>query len=92
MLIQGGRVVDPSQGLHDTRDVSIRDGRVVALVPGLVPAPGEEIVDARGLLVTPGLIDLRVHVYYGASHYGIEPDPHCLATGVTTASVSRPFG
>jgi len=24
-------------------------------------------------------------VFWGVSHYGIEPDPHCLATGVTTA-------
>lgn len=50
----------------------------------LAPRPGEEVLDACGLLVTPGLIDLHVHVYYGASHYGIEPDPHCLATGTTT--------
>jgi len=51
---------------------------------GLVPAPGDEVVDARGLLVVPGLIDLHVHVFAGASHYWIAPDPHCLATGVTT--------
>src|SRR5205807_4470393 len=55
-----------------------------ALGEDLRPVPGEEVVDARGLLVTPGLIDLHVHAYYGASHYGIEPDPHCLATGTTT--------
>ena len=84
MLIQGGTVLDPAQGLHDPRDVSIADGRVVAVAPKLQPAAGEEVIDARGLTVTPGLIDLHVHVYYGASHYGIEPDPHCLATGVTT--------
>src|SRR4029453_4856438 len=42
------------------------------------------MVDAPGPLVVPGLIDLHVHVFPGASHYGIAPDPHCLATGVTT--------
>ena len=33
---------------------------------------------------TPGLIDLHVHVFYGVSHFGIEPDPTCLARGATT--------
>jgi dihydroorotase len=84
MLIRGGTVIDPAQGLHAVRDVVVRDRRVTALGERPTPAPGEEVVDARGLLVVPGLIDLHVHVFYGASHYGIEPDPHCLATGTTT--------
>src|SRR3989442_5076693 len=84
MLIQGGTVVDPALGPSALRDVRLADGRVAALGENLRPVPGEEVVDARGLFVTPGLIDLHVHVYYGASHYGIEPDPHCLATGTTT--------
>ncbi|MBI3629400.1 MAG: amidohydrolase/deacetylase family metallohydrolase [Candidatus Rokubacteria bacterium] len=84
MLIQGGTVVDPGQGPAAVRDVRLADGRVTALGENLRPEPREEVIDARGLLVTPGLIDLHVHVYYGASHYGIEPDPHCLATGTTT--------
>jgi dihydroorotase len=31
------------------------------------------------------MIDLHVHVFWGVSHLGIEPDPHCVAKGVTTA-------
>ena len=84
MLIRGGTVVDPAQQLDAGRDVSIANGRVAAVAQHLTPAPGDEVIDARGLLVVPGLIDLHVHVFYGASHYGIEPDPHCLATGTTT--------
>src|SRR2546428_3038839 len=84
MLIQGGTVVDPALGPSALRDVRLADGRVAALGENLRPVPGEEVVDARGLFVTPGLVDLHVHVYYGASHYVIEPDPHCLATGTTT--------
>jgi dihydroorotase len=84
VLIRGGTVIDPAQGLHALRDVRLADGQVVTVAPGLTPAPGEESLDARGLLVVPGLIDLHVHVFPGASHYGIAPDPHCLATGVTT--------
>ena len=84
VLVRGGTVIDPAQGLRAERDVSIANGRVTALASPLAQTRGEEVVEARGLLVTPGLIDLHVHVFYGASHYGIEPDPHCLATGTTT--------
>ncbi len=86
MLIRGGTVIDPSQGLHALRDVRLADGRVAELGDGLAPRPGEEVVDARGRLVVPGLIDLHVHVFWGGSHYGIDPDPHCLASGTTTVA------
>lgn len=84
MLIRGGTVVDPSQGLHASRDVRLADGRVAEIGDALAPRPGEEVVDARDRLVVPGLIDLHVHVFWGGSHYGLDPDPHCLATGTTT--------
>jgi dihydroorotase len=86
MLIRGGTVVDPGQGLHATRDLRLADGRVAELGTALASRPGEEVVEAGGLLVLPGLIDLHVHVFWGASHYGIEPDPHCLASGTTTVA------
>src|SRR5262245_27225434 len=84
MLIRGGHVLDPAQGIDAVRDVRLDGGRIVAVASDLKPAPGEETLEARGLLVTPGLVDLHVHVFPGASHYGIEPDPHCLGTGTTT--------
>ena len=31
MLIRGGTVIDPAQGLHAVRDVVVRDRRVTAL-------------------------------------------------------------
>jgi dihydroorotase len=58
---------------------------VAALADDLSEAQAERQLDARGLLVTPGLVDVHTHLYWGVSHYGIEPDPHCLARGVTTA-------
>jgi dihydroorotase len=83
-LVRGGTVLDPAQGLHARRDVRLRAGRVAEVGPDLAPAPGEVLVDARDRLVAPGLIDLHVHVFWGASHYGLDPDPHCLGTGTTT--------
>lgn len=84
MLIRGGTVVDPGQGLHARRDVRLDADRILEVADGLAPRPGEDVIDARDRLVLPGLVDLHVHVFWGASHYGIEPDPHCLGTGTTT--------
>lgn len=61
LLIKGGRLIDPSQGIDDTLDVLIADGVVLELGRGLAAPQGTTIIDATGLLVTPGLIDMHVH-------------------------------
>ncbi len=85
VLVWGGTVVDPANRVHEVRDVGLQGGRVVACEQGLDPRDAGQVIDAAGRIVTPGLIDLHVHVFYGVSHYGIPPDSHCLARGVTTA-------
>ena len=85
MLIRGGTVIDPSQALDAPRDVRLRGERIHEIADRLETLSSELVLDARGLVVVPGLIDLHVHVFWGVSHYGIDPDPHCLGRGVTTA-------
>ncbi len=84
LLIQGGRVVDPSQSLSAVRDVAIADGKVVRMAEKLVPGEARRVLDAKGKIVTPGLIDVHVHVYDGVAPLGIPADPVCIARGVTT--------
>src|SRR5262249_5237872 len=48
-------------------------------------APDVQRIEVAGLLVTAGLVDLHTHLYPGVSHYGVEPDAHCVDRGVTTA-------
>lgn len=84
LVIKNGTVVDPAQGIHARKDVAFANGRVSAISDEIPTSEAREVLDAAGCFVTPGLIDLHVHVFYGVSHFGIEPDPTCLARGATT--------
>lgn len=84
LLIRGGTLVDPAQNIHANKDVAFSNGVVAEVGDDLSKTDAQEVLDASGCLVTPGMIDLHVHVFYGVSHYGIEPDPTCLAKGATT--------
>jgi dihydroorotase len=81
----GGRVFDPGGGLDTTATVSVAGGLIEGVRTAAGAGPGRHRIDVTGRLVTPGLVDLHTHLYPGVSHYGIEPDAHCLGRGVTTA-------
>lgn len=85
LLLKGGTLVDPAAALHTPMDVAFAQGLVADVAPALDAASARQVIDCRGQFVAPGMIDLHVHVYWGVSHYGILPDPHCVAKGVTTA-------
>ena len=62
LLIKGGRVIDPSQGIDDTLDVVVENGLVKEIGKGLAAPAGAETIDATGKYVVPGLIDMHVHL------------------------------
>ena len=64
MLIRGGRVVDPDQGIDRVDDVLICDGSIMSIGHEGSQSLGkvDETIDAHGLIVTPGLIDMHVHL------------------------------
>ena len=84
LIIKNGTLVDPAQDIHARKDIAFMNGRVSAVSDAISTTGAREVLDAEGCFVTPGLIDLHVHVFYGVSHFGIEPDPTCLARGATT--------
>jgi dihydroorotase len=85
LILRGGRVVDPSQGLDAVADVAFAGGKVTAVGPGLEAAPGAQVRDVSGKIVSPGLIDLHTHVYWGGTSIGIDAEDFCRTSGVTTA-------
>ncbi len=65
ILIKGGRVIDPSQGIDQTANILIEDGKVKSFPKDIKKLEKESeirIIDARGNIVSPGLIDLHVHL------------------------------
>ena len=65
VVIRGGRVIDPGQGLDMSVDLAIEDARVAAIGPGL---RGRIVLDAAGCVVAPGFIDLHSHAQTVGSH------------------------
>ncbi|KAB2962477.1 MAG: dihydroorotase [Thermoanaerobaculia bacterium] len=62
LLVRGGRVVDPSQGIDARLDLLLEEGRVARLAERLEPPAGCEVLEAAGKVVAPGLIDIHVHL------------------------------
>jgi len=89
LLLKGGTVIDPKNGIHAVRDVGIRDGKIAAVAAGIPASAAGKVVDAGGLYVAPGLIDIHVHVFAGegSAYMGdnsVFPDDHTFRNGVTT--------
>ena len=84
LLLKGGRVIDPAQGLDARRDVGIAGGRIAAVSENLPAAEAARTVDVSGAIVTPGLIDLHVHCYRHMTDFGLPPDDTGVNAGATT--------
>ncbi|OGO38425.1 MAG: hypothetical protein A2147_10840 [Chloroflexi bacterium RBG_16_57_8] len=66
LLITGGRILDPSQGLDEEGSLLIINGRISWLGIGDAAAPessdGYDVLEAPGMVVCPGFIDLHCHL------------------------------
>ena len=74
LIIKGGTVIDPSQGLNGNFDIALSEGKISKVETSINEKGSQEVFDATGLIVVPGLIDLHIHAFWGGSTYGIDPD------------------
>ena len=84
LLLTGGNVLDPAQGIDGRRDIAFKDGLVAEVSERIDVAKAANSVDVTGKLITPGLIDLHGHFYHGGNPTSVHPDEICLSSGTTT--------
>jgi dihydroorotase len=92
IVIKGGHVIDPKNGVDGVMDIAVSNGKIVLLSKDIDPKQGIQVVDAKGMYVTPGLIDIHTHDFYGTQpdhqyedgNLGIAPDGYTFRNGVTT--------
>jgi dihydroorotase len=89
VLICGGRVVDPSQGLDCHLDIRVIDDKIAELGTNLTPQQHADanvgatsrVIDAQGCIVAPGLLDMHVHLREPGFEY-----KETIATGLAAAA------
>ena len=91
LVVKGGHVVDPGQGLDGRMDIGISGGKIAAIEQDIPASDAARVMQVRGAgrYVTPGLIDIHTHVAYGATTAGVgmgcvDPDVGGVGSGVTT--------
>jgi len=91
LVLKGGHLIDPKNGIDARRDIAIQGDKIAAVEPDIAAARGKKIVSVEGLYVTPGLIDIHAHTFTTTGIRGawagdesVVPDVLSFRTGVTT--------
>jgi len=91
VVVKGGHVLDPGQGLDGQLDIAVQDGQIAAIQPDIPASSAARVVDVRGAnrYVLPGLLDIHTHVAHGATTAGVgmgcvDPDVGGVGSGATT--------
>jgi len=62
MILKGGHVVDPKNGVDGVMDISIVGDRIEACAKEITPQPGDKVMGVQKFYVFPGLIDMHNHI------------------------------
>ena len=90
--IKNGRLVDPANGINETKDLFIADGKIAGV--GAAPAgfSADQTIDASGLVVAPGLVDLSARLREPGYEYKatLESEMQAAMQGGVTTLVCPP--
>src|SRR2546422_4011964 len=82
IVLRGGRVIDPANGVDGRMDIAVTGDRIAAIRADIPANQARRVLDVSGLYVVPGLVDLHAHVFgYEGS---LVPDETALRAGTTT--------
>lgn len=91
VIIRGGRVIDPANGVDEVCDLALSGGMVAGRGKALPWCGASKVIDAEGLIVTPGVVDIHSHLFATAGNpnawageYSVFPDGFSFRSGVTT--------
>ncbi len=89
LLLKGGRVIDPANGIDGLLDLAIQEKQIARVAPGISADQASQVVEVSGCLVVPGLVDIHTHVYTfdatpASSVESLDADAHLISSGVTT--------
>jgi dihydroorotase len=85
MLLSGGHVVDPGQGIDGPADLLISGGVIARVGRGLSPEGAAVVEVPNGVVICPGFIDMHVHLREPGHEH-----KETIATG-TAAAVAGGF-
>src|SRR6185503_2374141 len=94
LVIRGGHVVDPKNGVDAVLDVAVASGKIARVAAGIPASQARAVVEAGGLYVVPGLVDIHAHVFHGTEpaaylsngSVALPPDGFTFRSGVTTVA------
>jgi dihydroorotase len=84
IVIKGGHVIDPKNGIDATMDVAIAGGKILKFAKDIDAKGARQVVDASGFYVTPGLVDIHSHVSPDIRPGDPMPDVVTFRDGITT--------
>ena len=58
LLIQGGRIIDPGQGIDKTGSLLVTEGKITSLEDEITPQPDQDVLNADGLIPSARLIGI----------------------------------
>jgi dihydroorotase len=83
ILLRGGLLVDPSQGLHRPGTVAIKDGKIASVGGNEAGVEARKVIPMEGKIIAAGLIDIHCHPVAGFAELGVPADEIGLNSGVT---------
>lgn len=92
ILVRGGRIVGPAQGVDKVADLLLEDGVVKGIDGQIAPPDGAQLIDAKGLVVCPGFVDLHCHLREPGFEYKetVATATRAAATGGFTTVCAMP--